>query len=155
MLVVKLDLILILYQHSTVHKKKKKQYIRLFFISTLKDSSSEWNVCWLFLASFQQVANNSESPGKMYPELRSTVLKFLRKHVGDAAIFPEEPMFRQDYEHILDTIGLEMVIATSRVCCLTCYTCVCCLTCYLWYWNLCSVSYWSSNQVLQGYTQCL
>lgn len=44
---------------------------------------------------------------KMFPELGATLVKFVRKEVGDQAILPKVPMFQQDMEHILDCVGIK------------------------------------------------
>ena len=41
------------------------------------------------------------------PELGATLVKFVRKEVGDQAILPKVPMFQQDMEHILDCVGIK------------------------------------------------
>lgn len=64
---------------------------------------------------FYQIANNHGSPGRMYPELGSTITKYLRKEIGDSPICPKEPMFTQDFEEILDTIGLESEAALQSM----------------------------------------
>ena len=43
----------------------------------------------------------------MFPELGATLVKFVRKEVGDQAILPKVPMFQQDMEHILDCVGIK------------------------------------------------
>ena len=43
----------------------------------------------------------------MYPNLGSTIIKFLRKELGDEPICPKEPLFQQDFEFVLDSIGLQ------------------------------------------------
>lgn len=55
---------------------------------------------------FQHTANNQPSPAKTYPELGSTVMKYLRKEVGEMDIFPKKPLFEQDLEHIVDSTGI-------------------------------------------------
>ena len=59
-----------------------------------------------FLLLLQQISNNHQSPGKMYPEMGSAINKYVKRAVGDVNIMPKEPMFRQDFEHILDVVGL-------------------------------------------------
>ena len=55
----------------------------------------------------QQTSNNHSSPAKQFPELGATLVKFVRKEVGDQAILPKVPMFQQDMEHILDCVGIK------------------------------------------------
>ncbi|XP_078378323.1 uncharacterized protein LOC144661438 [Oculina patagonica] len=54
-----------------------------------------------------QISNDHQSPAKQYPELGSTISKYVRKEVGEGEIFPKRPMFQQDIKHILDTIGID------------------------------------------------
>lgn len=55
---------------------------------------------------FQHTANNQPSPAQVYPKLGSTILKFLRKEVGEHDIFPKKPLFEQDLEYIIDWTGI-------------------------------------------------
>lgn len=59
-----------------------------------------------FYVCLQQISNGHESPGIMYPELGATITKFLRREIGDQPILPKQPRFRQDFEHILDVVGI-------------------------------------------------
>ncbi|KAJ7379499.1 hypothetical protein OS493_015287 [Desmophyllum pertusum] len=54
-----------------------------------------------------QISNNHTSPGKMYPELGSTISKYLRRSIGANPLLPKEPMFKSDFEHILDVLGID------------------------------------------------
>ena len=54
------------------------------------------------------------APAKEFPELGKTLIRFLRKEVGEVDLHPKNPMFAQDFEHILDTIGLETPAAMQR-----------------------------------------
>ena len=62
------------------------------------------------------------SPAKQFPELGSTLSRFLRKELGEKDLHPKKPMFAQDFEHILDTIGLETPAALQRKCVTLCAT---------------------------------
>lgn len=55
---------------------------------------------------FQHVANQHQSPAKKYPELGSTIMKYLRKKIGEMDILPKKPLFEQDLEYILDSTGM-------------------------------------------------
>ena len=55
---------------------------------------------------FQNTANNQPSPAKPYPELGSTIVKYLHKEVGEMDIFPKKTLFEQDLEHIVDSTGI-------------------------------------------------
>ena len=54
------------------------------------------------------------SPAKQFPELGSTLSRVLRKELGEKDLHPKKPMFSQDFEHILDTIGVETAAALQR-----------------------------------------
>ncbi|KAJ7361963.1 hypothetical protein OS493_014613 [Desmophyllum pertusum] len=54
-----------------------------------------------------QISNNHTSPGKMYPELGSTISKYLRRSIGANPLLPKEPMFKSNFEHILDVLGID------------------------------------------------
>ena len=47
---------------------------------------------------FQHIANQHQSPAKKYPELGSTIMKYLRKEIGEMDILPKKPLFEQDLE---------------------------------------------------------
>ena len=55
---------------------------------------------------FQHVANKHQSSAKTYPELGSTIMKYLRKEVGEMDILPKKPLFEQDLEYIVDSTGI-------------------------------------------------
>ena len=55
---------------------------------------------------FQHIANQHQSPAKKYPELGSTIMKYLRKEIGEMDILPKKPLFEQDLEYIVDSIGM-------------------------------------------------
>ena len=55
---------------------------------------------------FQHTANDQPSPAKTYPELGSTIMKYLRKDIGEMDILPKKPLFEQDLEFIVDSIGM-------------------------------------------------
>lgn len=57
-------------------------------------------------ANQQRTPKDYPSPAKTFPKLGTTVLKYLRKAVGEHPLLPKEPMFAQDLEHILETIGI-------------------------------------------------
>ena len=42
------------------------------------------------------------------------LIRFQRKEVGEVDLHPKNPMFAQDFEHILDTIGLDTPAAMQR-----------------------------------------
>ena len=63
---------------------------------------------------FQQISNGHNSPAKEFPKLGKTVSRFLRKEVGEMDSHPKKQMFAQDFEHILDTIGIESPAALQR-----------------------------------------
>ena len=63
---------------------------------------------------FQQISNGHNSPAKQFPELGKTLSRFLRKEVGEMDSHPKKPMFAHDFEHILDTIGIESPAALQR-----------------------------------------
>ncbi|KAJ7381284.1 hypothetical protein OS493_001402 [Desmophyllum pertusum] len=54
-----------------------------------------------------QISNNHPSPATMFPELGATISKYLKKAIGNAPILPKDPMFQDDFEHILDVLGLD------------------------------------------------
>lgn len=60
------------------------------------------------------MCNNHKSLGQEFPELGTTVIKFLRKDIAQRDILPKQPMFQQDMEHILDVIGIETEAALQR-----------------------------------------
>ena len=62
----------------------------------------------------QQISNNHPSPGTMYQELGATVSKYLKKAIGNAPILPKDPMFQDDFEHILDVLGLDNPATMQR-----------------------------------------
>ena len=55
---------------------------------------------------FQHTANNQPSPATKYPELGSTIMKYLRKEVGEMDVLPKKPLFKQDLEFIVDLTGM-------------------------------------------------
>ena len=55
---------------------------------------------------FQHTANNQPSLAKKYPELGSTIMKYLRKEVGEMDIIPKKTLFEQDLEFIVDSTGM-------------------------------------------------
>ena len=60
-----------------------------------------------FVFHFQHISNGHPSPAKDHPTLGSTLIKFVRKEVGDCPLLPKKPLLQQDMEHILDCIGIE------------------------------------------------
>ena len=60
------------------------------------------------------MSNNHKSPGQEFPELGTTIIKFLRKEIGQKDILPKQPMFQQDMEHILEVIAIETEAALQR-----------------------------------------
>ena len=63
---------------------------------------------------FQQGSNGYISPAKQFAELGTTLSRFMRKELEEQDRYPKKPMFAQDFEHILDNIGLETPAALQR-----------------------------------------
>ena len=79
--------------------------------SDFKPNPTDWYAGFLH---FQQISNGHNSPAKQFPQLGKTLSRFLRKEVGEMDSHPKKPMFAQDFEHILDTIGIESPAALQR-----------------------------------------
>ena len=47
------------------------------------------------------------SPRRTYPGLTGTLDKFLKQKIGKKNLFPREPLFAQDVEHLIDVCGIE------------------------------------------------
>ena len=67
-----------------------------------------------FFISEQQVSNGHISLAKQLPELGTTLSRLTRKELGEQDQYPKKPMFAQDFEQILDNIGLETPAALQR-----------------------------------------
>ena len=62
----------------------------------------------------QQASNGHISPTKQFPELGTTLSRFTRKELGEQDQYPKKPMFTQDFQQILDNIGLETPAALQH-----------------------------------------
>ena len=60
------------------------------------------------------ISNGQNSPAKQFPELGKTLSRFLQKEVGKMDSHLKKLKFAQDFEHIIDTIGMESPPALQR-----------------------------------------
>ena len=54
------------------------------------------------------------SPASAHPELGKSLIKYLRKEVGEVDILLKKPLFHQDFKHILDYLRLETTAALQK-----------------------------------------
>ena len=88
--------------------------LRVFFLESLHTPFWGCDYIYAGFLHFQQTSNGHLSPAKEFPELGKTLIRFLRKEVGEVDLHPKNPMFAQDFEHILDTVGLDTPAAMQR-----------------------------------------
>ncbi|CAH3180440.1 unnamed protein product [Porites lobata] len=95
------------YPGKTVTLPISEMEIKTFFVSCAKAGFTYTRLTNNILRGIcMWVTNNQPSPAKTYPELGSTIMKYLRKEVGEMDIFPKKPLFEQDLEHIVDSTGI-------------------------------------------------
>ena len=88
-------------QHVFVQRKQTR-----FFQEKFKTLMRKRQLFRLILQRIT-LAFKQPSPASANPKLGASLIKYLRKEIGQEDILPKRPLFDQDFQHILDCQGLE------------------------------------------------